>query len=152
MKTGKESDVQVYRAVREYREKYSDKAVIYNTPGANRFGWPVLMAGGSLPALPKITISGFYESLANMKPTQDENYNSAIWTLKNNGESYLFFAQKANKITVDLSNDKGNFELFWINPDNGTQIAKESIQGKSVHNLTVPGGKETKIVAYIKKK
>lgn len=152
MKAGKETDAQVYRAVREYRDKYTDKAVIYNTPGANRFGWAVVMAGGSLPALPKIAIPGFYESLANMKPAQEENYNSAIWTLKNNGESYLFFVQKANKITVDLSNDKGIFEVFWINPENGNQIAKENINGKSVHNLAVPGGKENKIVAYIKKK
>jgi hypothetical protein len=71
MKVGKETDEQTYRAVREYRDKYADKAVIYNTPGANRFGWSVLMAGGSLPAIPEIAISGFYESLANIKTAKD---------------------------------------------------------------------------------
>ncbi len=152
MKVGKETDAQVYRAVREYRDKYSDKAVIYSTPGANRFGWSVLMAGGSLPALPKIAVSGFYESLANMKTVKDEDYNSAIWTLKNDGESYLYYLQKANQLTVDLLNYKETFEVYWINPENGNQIAKESVQGKSTATLKVPGGKETKIVVYIKKK
>ncbi|KDN56517.1 DUF6298 domain-containing protein [Flavobacterium seoulense] len=152
MKVGKETNEQTYRAVREYRDKYADKAVIYNTPGANRFGWPVLMAGGSLPALPKISIAGFYESLANMKTAQEEDYNSAVWSLKDNGEAYLFYLQKGNQLSVDLSNYKGTFEVYWINPENGNQIAKETISGKQNHILKVPGGKETKIVAYIKKK
>src|SRR5699024_9909209 len=43
MKTGKESDASVYRAIREYREGFPDKAVIYSTPGAARFGWAQLM-------------------------------------------------------------------------------------------------------------
>ena len=152
MKVGKETDAQVYRAVREYRDKYNTKAVIYATPGASRFGWPVLMAGGSLAAIPKITIPGFYESLSTMKTVPEENYNSAIWTLKNNGESYLFYLQKASQLTVDLSNEKGTFEVYWINPENGNQIAKETISGKINHTLKVPEGKETKIVVYIKKK
>jgi hypothetical protein len=151
MKVGKESDEQVYRAIREYRDKYN-KAVIYSTPRANRFGWSVLMAGGSLPAIPKIAIQGFQESLVNMKTVQNENYNSSIWTLEDKGESYLYYFQKANQAKLDLSDYKGTYEVYWINPENGSQIAKEIIQGKSVHNLTIPAGKETKMVAYIKKK
>ena len=152
IKVGKETDEQVYRAVREYRNKYADKAVIYNTSGANRFGWSVLMAGGSLPAIPKITILGFQESLANMKTVQNENYNSAIWTLEDKGESYLYYFQKANQAKLDLSDYKGTYEVYWINPENGNVIFKETIQGKSIHTLTAPVAKENKIVAYIKKK
>ncbi|MFL9830166.1 DUF6298 domain-containing protein [Flavobacterium sp. ST-87] len=152
MKVGKETDAQVYRAVREYRDKYSNKAVIYSTPGANRFGWPVLMAGGSLAAIPKITIPGFHEALVNMKTVSAENYNSAVWTLEDKGEGYLYYFQKANQAKLDLSDYKGTFEVYWINPENGNQISKEVIQGKSIHTLTAPGGKDSKIVAYIKKK
>jgi hypothetical protein len=152
IKVGKETDEQVYRAVREYRDKYADKAVIYNTPAANRFGWSVLMAGGSLPAIPKVAISGFYESLANMKTTQGENYNSAIWTLKEDGKAYLFYLLKANKVAVDLSQYNGAFEVYWINAENGNVISKETIQGKTAHTLAAPAAKENKIVAYIKKK
>jgi hypothetical protein len=129
MKVGKETDAQVYRAVREYRDKYSNKAVIYSTPAANRFGWSVLMAGGSLPAIPKITVPGFYESLANMKPTQEEHYNSTVWTLKEDGKAYLFYLQKENQITIDLSNDKGVFELYEINASTGNYTKKANIIG-----------------------
>lgn len=152
IKVGKETDEQVYRAVREYRNKYADKAVIYNTPAANRFGWSVLMAGGSLPAIPKIAVSGFNESLVNMKTTQEEHYNSAIWALKEDGKAYLFYLLKANKVTVDLSQYNGVFEVYWINAENGNVISKETIQGKSAHTLAAPAAKENKIVAYIKKK
>jgi hypothetical protein len=39
---------QVERAVREYREKYPDKAVIYSADGFDRFGAAAAKAGGSL--------------------------------------------------------------------------------------------------------
>ncbi|SHL54143.1 hypothetical protein SAMN05443543_102468 [Flavobacterium flevense] len=152
MKVGKETDAQVYRAVREYRDKYSNKAVIYSTPGANRFGWPVLMAGGSLAAIPKIVVPGFHDALANMKTVSAENYNSSFWTLEDKGEAYLYYFQNETQAKLDLSDYKGTFEVYWINAENGNQIAKEVIQGKSVATLKAPDGKESKIVAYIKKK
>lgn len=45
---------QVFRAVREYRNKYPDKAVLYSADSS--FGRAVLMAGGSIPNIPNITI------------------------------------------------------------------------------------------------
>ncbi len=152
MKVGKETEEQVFRAVREYREKYSDKAVIYSTPAANRFGWSVLFGGGSLAAIPEIKIEGFYDSLVLVKTVPEENYSSPIWTLQDEGETYLFYLLKAKQLKVDLSKYKGVFEVYWINPGNGNLIAKENIKGKAIHNLTAPGAKETKVIAYIKKK
>ena len=39
---------QVERAVREYRQKFPEKVVIYSADGADKFGASVLKAGGSL--------------------------------------------------------------------------------------------------------
>ncbi len=150
MKVGKETDAQVYRAVREYRDKYSNKAVIYSTPGASRFGWSVLMAGGSLAAIPKITIPGFYESLTNMKPSQEENYNSAVWSLKENGESYLYYLQKESQITVDLSNEKGTFEVYEINASTGNYTKKTNIIGGKKVEISASDMKE-KVLFLVKK-
>lgn len=150
MKVGKETDAQVYRAVREYRDKYSNKAVIYSTPGANRFGWSVLMAGGSLAAIPKITIPGFYESLTNMKPSQEENYNSAVWSLKENGESYLYYLQKESQITIDLSNEKGIFEVYEINASTGNYTKKTNIIGGKKVEISASDMKE-KVLFLVKK-
>lgn len=150
MKVGKETDAQVYRAVCEYRDKYSNKAVIYSTPGANRFGWSVLMAGGSLAAIPKITIPGFYESLTNMKPSQEENYNSAVWSLKENGESYLYYLQKESQITIDLSNEKGIFEVYEINASTGNYTKKTNIIGGKKVEISASDMKE-KVLFLVKK-
>src|SRR5690606_20855096 len=66
MKTGKESNSSVYRAVREYRDRFPRKAVIYSTPGAARFGWAQLMSGASLPMIPKVDLESFYKALPEM--------------------------------------------------------------------------------------
>ena len=47
------SPEQVERAVREYRTKYPDKAVIYSADGADRFAAAALKAGASLPEVRK---------------------------------------------------------------------------------------------------
>jgi hypothetical protein len=48
MKGGSTSVQQVERAVREYREKYPNTAVIFSADGAERFGEAIRRAGGSL--------------------------------------------------------------------------------------------------------
>jgi hypothetical protein len=48
LKPRSSSAEQAARAVREYRDKFPDKAVIYSADGADKFGDAVLTAGGSL--------------------------------------------------------------------------------------------------------
>src|SRR5699024_5589201 len=56
---------QVYRAVKEYRQKYPHKAVMYSYRNYVRYGWAVFMAGGSFATLPEIEAKGFLKSAAN---------------------------------------------------------------------------------------
>ncbi|WP_308990993.1 DUF6298 domain-containing protein [Mariniflexile litorale] len=150
MSVGKETEEQVYRAVSEYREKYPNKVVLYSTNGSSKFGWPVLMAGGSLANIPNINISGFYESLSKMKINSNTNFNSKSWTLQNEGESYLLYLKDIKTVEVDLSSFKGNYEVFWIDPSNGQVVSKKIIQGKTKQTLIAPS--EHIKVVYIKKK
>lgn len=150
MKTGKETEEQVYRAVIEYKTKHPNKAVIYSTPRANNFGWAVLMAGGSLPAIPSVDILGFQASLAKMKPKKVEPIINDYWILENEGESYVLYFKKTNEVELDLSAYKGKFEVFWINPENGNIILKQNIKGNTKTKLENPTTK--KVVAYIKRK
>jgi hypothetical protein len=48
MKSGGTSAAQVERAVREYREKYPNKAVIFSADVGERFGDAIRKAGGSM--------------------------------------------------------------------------------------------------------
>jgi hypothetical protein len=60
---------QVERAVREYRQKYPEKAVIYSADGENQ-GWAVLLGGGSLPNIRGSLDPKLAESLPKMTPLE----------------------------------------------------------------------------------
>ncbi|WP_044624737.1 DUF6298 domain-containing protein [Neotamlana nanhaiensis] len=150
MKTGKETEEQIYRAVREYRKKYPEKAVLYSTNAAPRFGWAVLMAGGSLPALPKIENVGFNIALSNMKPAMESNYESAIWKLKNEGVNYLSYLRNAKEVSVDLSKYKGKFQAFWINQKDGSIASVLTLKGGIKH--TINASSNNAKVLFIQKK
>jgi len=150
MKTGKETEEQVYRAVNDYRNMQPEKAVLYSTNVGPRFGWAVLMAGGSLANIPKIDISGFYESLSMMKVSDNKTYKDDFWTLENKEESYLFYLKNTNSIQIDLSDYIGKYEVYWINSNDGRIILKTTIKGGTKPILSSPKGKG--VVLFIKKK
>ena len=52
MKVGKTGFDEAYRAVREMRDRYPDKAVTFFSQQYPLYGWAILMAGGSLPNVP----------------------------------------------------------------------------------------------------
>jgi hypothetical protein len=137
LKVGKETDGQVYRAVREYREKHPEKVVLYSTDGSSRFGWSVLMAGGSLPNIPKIQLPAFYSAISEMKFVNGNTFSDTVWKLENTGKAYLFYAKNSQDISIDLSAYKGDFEVYSINATNGS-VSK---------NANISGGKKVAIPA-----
>lgn len=52
MKVGKTGFAEAYKAVKEYRIKYPDKAVTFFAQQYPQYGWAILMAGGSCPNVP----------------------------------------------------------------------------------------------------
>ena len=52
IKVGKTGFEEAYRAVREYRDRYPEKAVTFFSQQYPTYGWAILMAGGSLPNVP----------------------------------------------------------------------------------------------------
>lgn len=129
LKTGKETEDQVYRAVREYREKYPDKAILYSTDASSRFGWSVLFGGGSLPSLPKIALPEFYDALSSMQLVSGNTYSDSLWKLENKGKSYLMYLKTPQDISIDLSVYKGEFDVYLINQDNGSVSKKQTSKG-----------------------
>lgn len=150
MKTGKETDEQVYRAVREYREKYPEKAVLYSTMGAPRFGWPALMGGASLANVPKIELSAFNSALAGMKFAEGTTFSDKLWSLENKGNSYLFYLKTNQDVSIDLSNHKGTFEVYEINASNGNITKKANISGGK--QVIIPQAEIKEKVLFVVKK
>ena len=149
MKTGKETEEQIYRAVREYREKYPEKVVMYSTNAAPRFGWAVLMAGGSLANIPKINVPGFYDTLSTTKPS-NPSYEDDIWVLKNYGNSFIFYLKNSDTVKVDLANFNGKYEGYWIDSNDGKLLSTIQFKGKTIASVTSPIGNRG--ILFIQKK
>lgn len=73
MKVGKITFEDVYKAVKEYREKYPQKAVTYYSQKYPEMAWAIFMAGGSLSQLPVIQDASFFKDalLMDAKVTPD---------------------------------------------------------------------------------
>ena len=150
LKTGKETEDQVYRAVREYREKYPEKVILYSTDASPKFGWPALMAGASLPNIPQIKLPEFYSALSEMKFVAGTTFSDSLWKLENKGKSYLFYLKNNQDISIDLSNYKGDFEVYTINAASGELNKKVNIKGGK--SVTIPTSEIKEKVVFIIKK
>jgi len=78
LKPKKTSFEQVYRAVKEYRDKYPNKAVSYSGDSYPEFGIAVFMAGGSLPVLSADIDPAILKAAVGMKPVASPNKNEYI--------------------------------------------------------------------------
>jgi hypothetical protein len=129
LKPKRTSFEQVYRAVSEYKEKFSAKAVIYSGDSYDQFGWAVFMAGGSLASLPPLD-KDFLADASTMKPLRSDNKYQ--WFLSN-GKNFIVYAAKNG--SVKLNGELGNCIINYIDPGSGKNIpgdVSEQIKGKEL--------------------
>ncbi|HEX6847869.1 MAG TPA: DUF6298 domain-containing protein [Chitinophagaceae bacterium] len=88
LKPNKTSFEQVYRAVKEYRDKFPNKAVIYSGDSYTEFGIAAFMAGGSLAVLPSIINKELLIASVGMKPAKSSNNKEYILS---NGKNSLVY-------------------------------------------------------------
>lgn len=123
---------QVYRAVKEYRLKFPSKAVMYSGDSADKLGWAVFMAGGSLPDISGVN-AAFLADAVNTKPA--ENSDSGVYTLVNAGKTYIQYSETGS-LAVNLTGVSGSFRVRYINPRNGAVLQQEeTIQGGKLQQL-----------------
>jgi Family of unknown function (DUF6298) len=95
LKPKKTSFEQVYRAVKEYREKYPTKAVMYSGDSYEQFGLAVFMAGGSLPVLSTEVNKDLLRAAVGMKPVVSANKNEYILS---DGKSSIVYNSETKKL------------------------------------------------------
>lgn len=128
----------VYRAVSEYRREYPDKAVVYNFRRSNDRDWAAFVAGGSLCAIPYVENPRFYADADQMRPLAEYTSENRYWGMGNASVGYIIYT-KPGTVSLDLSGEKGNFTVRWINPLNGRQEGKaEKVAAGRVVQLDVP--------------
>lgn len=95
LKPKKTSFEQVYRAVKEYRDKYPNKAVVYSGDNYPEFGMAVFMAGGSLPVLSKDVDVTLLKVATVMKPVASAAKNEYILS---DGKSSIVYNTETKKL------------------------------------------------------
>ena len=95
LKPKKTSFEQVYRAVKEYRDKFPNKAVVYSGDSYPEFGLAAFMAGGSLAVLPSTMDKDLLIASAGMKPIKSSNKNEYILS---NGKSSIVYNTETRKL------------------------------------------------------
>jgi len=146
-KPKKTSFEQVYRAVREYRDKYAGKAVMYSGDSYDNMGWAVFMAGGSLANIPAMADAGFVTAASAMKPV--DGTSKEQYTLANAGNGYIIYSNGSD-VQVDLTNAPAGFKVKWFDAGKGEIIGKEEkVKGGKVVTLKSP--RQGPVVVWIRK-
>ena len=119
MKVGKTGFNEAYRAVREMRDRYPDKAVTFFAQQYPDYGWAILMAGGSLPNIP---INGntadkmqktFLRDVCQMTPVEGQD----CIAIGCQDTGYLIYPQ-GGKPSIAVPD--GKYQVYTINMKNGT--------------------------------
>ncbi|MFT4095070.1 MAG: DUF6298 domain-containing protein [Niabella sp.] len=127
---------QVYRAVKEYRTKYPGKAIIYSADGSDKFGWAVLMAGGSFPVLPKETDPQLLRAVAKMQPSKGPDK----YVLKGK-DGVVVYVTETDNLSLDLSDFNGYLNVRYIDAETGKlRSGKNTITAGKKVQLKAPGG------------
>lgn len=151
LKPKRSSFEQVYRAVREYRKQFPDKAVLYSADSYDAFGWAVLLAGGSLASVPQVSNARFAAAVAGMAPVELSGQPTGQWLMSDNKTGFLVYRESAAPVELDLSTLKGTFVVRHIDPKTGKlSSASETVKGGQRITLTKqPVGAE---VVWLQKK
>jgi hypothetical protein len=129
---------QVYRAVKEYRDKYPGKAVMYSGDGLNN-AWAVFMAGGSLAGIPAVADARFLAAAATMHP-------AGMCKLTNDQNEWIIYTDSST-VQCDLT---GTYRVKWIDAATGQLIGKEQ-KIKAGKSITLNSPKQGRVVCWIRK-
>lgn len=125
MKVGKTGFNEAYKAVREYRDRYPDKAVTFFAQQYPQYGWAILMAGGSCPNV-RINNDKLKEDICGMKPTDGDN----CVAMGNGDKGYLIYATGSNA-GIDVA--PGKYNIYKVDGKSGDvklTIKSAKIEGK----------------------
>lgn len=151
VKPGKRNFESVYRSVSEYRVKYPQKGVMYAEGHYTGFGWAILMAGGSVPAMNVNLPDDFCAALAEMVPVKQTVNGQGFWKLEKKGKGLIIYSKTAKSLSVDLNGFKGDLIVRFLNPGKGVWYDMDRIIfGGEVTTLEKPVSGD--VVVWISKK
>ncbi|MBO7140276.1 MAG: pectate lyase [Prevotella sp.] len=147
MKVGKTGFDEAYRAVREMRDRYPDKAVTFFAQQYPNYGWAILMAGGSMANVPlynkQETINNkLLGDIAKMRPMDGEG----CVALGNSEVGYLVYTKASD---VSLKIEEGKFAIYEVDALSGAITLKE--KKKLLQGTFTLGGTSPNRVFWLRK-
>lgn len=139
MKVGKTGFAEAYKAVKEYRTKYPEKAVTFFAQQYPQYGWAILMAGGSCPNVP-VKDGKFLSDVAKMSYISGEG-DSQAQIIGSADTGYVIYSHGEGDITLDA--EPGKYALRTVGIKNGkVETLRKSIKINTPY--TIKGdGKDT---------
>ena len=125
---GKTGAKEAYQAVREYRDRYPEKAVTFFSQQYPQYGWAALMGGGSLANV-RIESEPLRRDLPAMRPMD----GTGCWMLGNEERGYLIYAA-GGKPSVTLA--PGIYDVYAV--DERTGEVKISMKSAKISSAYTP--------------
>ncbi|MCA9213103.1 MAG: hypothetical protein KDB27_08565 [Planctomycetales bacterium] len=113
----------IVRSVREYRDKFPDKAITYNAHihcRAKREGWAILMGGGSLPNVPQLP-DEVASAIIQMKPSDRLKLGEQQLCLAEDDRQYLIYSNSNTGQHVNLPAGQ-KWKCFRVSPKSGETV------------------------------
>lgn len=122
----------IVRAVREYRQRFPEKAVTYyaeqNCPSIHD-GWAVLLGGGSLADVPPLP-EELAQTLPSMTPDHTLNLSATQWALSRPGYSYLVYSPDEDEpLSIKLPAGDFAYQVRLIDANSGAVSSSPDIRG-----------------------
>lgn len=128
MKVGKTGFNEAYKAVKEYRDKYPDKAVTFFAQQYPQYGWAILMAGGSCPNV-CINNAKLKADVCNMKATDADGCIAV-----GNDNGYLVYAAESKQASVTVV--PGTYNIYEVDRKTGdVKLTMKSAKISSKYNI-----------------
>ena len=141
MKVGKTGFEEAYRAVREYRTQYPDKAVTFFAQQYPQYGWAVLMAGGSMPNV-KVESREFLKAVCAMKPIDLCTETNACKALGNEKTGYVIYPTSSAAMTLKVA--PGKYQMYVIDTESGKMTVRKGTE-KVDHEMVIPHPKKGEV-------
>jgi hypothetical protein len=125
-KGGSPNDHDLAAMAADYRQKFSDKAIIASgeDEDMSRGAWAFVCAGGSLPNLPAATDARLLAAIPHMQPWP-EALGQGRWVLREAGRQFLVYGGGE----LDLSGESGSFRVNGVAPGSGKVEPGEIVSG-----------------------
>ena len=115
MKVGKTGFEEAYKAVKEYRDCYPDKAVTFYSQQYPTYGWAILMAGGSCPNI-KVNSEKFLKDVTTMR-CMTLNNNEKCKIMGESETGYVIYMTDKSEITIPVN--AGSYRINRIETKDG---------------------------------